>query len=124
MFYAVADMEAGARFMMPTEHEERAVYVVDGEITLDGETVDPQHMAVLAPEREIRIEAVTPARLMLLGGKPMDGDRFIWWNFVASSRESIEEAKERWRAQRFGAVPGETEWIPLPAEPKPPESFS
>jgi hypothetical protein len=61
---------------------------------------------------------------MLLGGAPMDGDRFVWWNFVSSSREAIEEAKERWRSQSFGKVPDETEWIPLPPERKPPESFS
>ena len=57
-------------------------------------------------------------------GEPIDGDRFIWWNFVASSREAIQQAKEKWRAREFGAVPGETEWIPLPDEPKPAESFS
>jgi redox-sensitive bicupin YhaK (pirin superfamily) len=124
MFYVAVEMEARSRFVVPAEHEERAVYPVDGEIALDGEALDPQHMAVLPPGREITVEAATPARLMLLGGQPLDGDRFIWWNFVASSREAIEQAKDRWRAQRFGQVPGETEWIPLPGEPKPAESFS
>jgi redox-sensitive bicupin YhaK (pirin superfamily) len=124
LFYAAAEMQAGGRFSMPAEHEERAVYVIEGAITIDGESCAPQQMFVLPAGREITIEAENDSRLMLLGGKAMDGDRFIWWNFVASSREAIEEAKQRWREQRFGAVPQETEWIPLPDEPKPAESFS
>jgi redox-sensitive bicupin YhaK (pirin superfamily) len=124
LFYVAAEMEAGSRLVIPTEHEERAIYVVDGEISVDGEAFEGRHMGVLPSGTEITIEAVATARVMLLGGKPMDGDRFIWWNFVASSREAINEAKQRWREQGFGSVPDETEWIPLPDEPKPAESFS
>jgi redox-sensitive bicupin YhaK (pirin superfamily) len=124
LFYVAVEMEAGSRLAIPTEHEERAVYLVEGEILLDGVSFENRHMGVLPRGREITIEATAAARVMLLGGKPMDGDRFIWWNFVASSREAINEAKQRWREQRFGSIPDETEWIPLPDEPKPPESFS
>jgi redox-sensitive bicupin YhaK (pirin superfamily) len=124
LFYVVAEMEAGSSLVIPTEHVERAVYAVDGDIRIDGEDFESRHMGVLPTGREITIEAAASARVMLLGGKPMDGDRFIWWNFVASNREAIEEAKQRWREQRFGSIPDETEWIPLPGEPKPPESFS
>jgi len=123
MFYAV-EMEQGARLEIPPEHEERAVYLVEGELALEGIALAPRHMAVLANPQALTIEAKTKARVMLLGGKPMDGDRFIWWNFVASDKEAIQEAKQRWRAQGFGNVPDETEWIPLPDEPKAPESFS
>ena len=71
-------------------------------------------MAVLPAGETVTIEAGSFARVMLLGGAKMDGDRHIWWNFVASSREAIEEAKARWREQRFPPVPEETEFIPLP----------
>ncbi|MEC4719309.1 pirin family protein [Noviherbaspirillum sp. CPCC 100848] len=124
MFYLAVEMDAGSSFPLPAEHAQRAVYAVEGQVTVDGAPLAENHMAVPEDAREITIEAATRARLMLLGGAPMDGDRFVWWNFVSSSREAIEEAKERWRSQEFGKVPDETEWIPLPAERKPPESFS
>jgi redox-sensitive bicupin YhaK (pirin superfamily) len=124
MFYVSVEMEAGASFTVPPEHEERAVYLVEGDASVAGEPLEPYLMAVLQPGQDVAVHAQTKTRLMLLGGEPMDGDRFIWWNFVASSREAIEDAKQRWREQRFGSVPGETEWIPLPGEPKPAESFS
>jgi hypothetical protein len=72
----------------------------------------------------VTLQALSPVRLMLLGGEPTDGERFLWWNFVASDQALIEEAKERWRNGGFDAVPGETEFIPLPGEPKQPEAFS
>ena len=71
-------------------------------------------MAVLEPWTTVRIEAETRALLVLLGGSKMEGDRFIWWNFVASSRELIDDASARWREQAFARIPGETEFIPLP----------
>jgi redox-sensitive bicupin YhaK (pirin superfamily) len=124
MFYIAAEAKAGALLPLPDEHEERAVYAVEGELIVNGVPLPPHHMAVLAPGEAARVEARTDARVMLLGGRAMDGDRFIWWNFVASSREAIADAKQRWRAQEFGAIPDETEWIPLPDEPKTAESFS
>lgn len=124
MFYLAVEMEAGSSFPLPAEHAERGVYLVQGQATVDGQALEEKHMAVLEDAREITIASSAGARLMLLGGAPMDGDRFVWWNFVSSSREAIEEAKERWRSQSFGKVPDETEWIPLPPDRKPPESFS
>lgn len=115
IFYLAGEMDADAAFDLPPEHEERAVYVVEGSVRIAGTAVAPLHLAVLPADTTVRIEADSRARLMLLGGQKMDGERFIWWNFVSSSRELIEEAKKRWREQKFAAVPGETEFIPLPA---------
>jgi len=124
LFYATAILQPDARLTISAEHLQRAIYLVEGELTIEGEPVDLHNMNVLTEGREITIVATTEARIMLLGGAPLEGDRFVWWNFVASDRASIDEARERWREQRFGAVPGETEWIPLPPEPKPAGSFS
>ena len=104
---------AGALVLSP-EHEERAVHVVEGDVRVDGVVVPVGHMLVLASGGDARIEAAGPARVLLCGGAPLDGERFLWWNFVASSQQRIEQAKADWLAQRFGQVPGETEFIPLP----------
>jgi hypothetical protein len=90
------------------------VYVVEGEVSIEGQPVEPGHLAVLAPGTNVEIAAGGSARLMLLGGAKMDGDRLIWWNFVGSSKELIEDAKLRWTEERFPPVPGESEFIPLP----------
>ncbi len=113
IFYLDAKMEAGASFDLPPEHEERGVYIVEGDARVSGTAVPAHHMAVLTAEDTLKIDAVSAARVMLLGGAGM-GDRLIWWNFVASSPKLMEEAKVRWREQRFPPVPGETEFIPLP----------
>jgi len=112
--YVAIEAAPGACFPIPPEHEERALYVLDGDVTVDGTPVAALHMLVLEPGREIEVRATTSATLMLLGGAKMDGERHIWWNFVASTRERIEEAKVRWRDGKFPPVPGETEFIPLP----------
>ncbi len=114
VLYVAAEMGAGGSFEVAPEHEERGVYVVEGEVKLGSASLAAQHMAVLPAGETATIEAGSFARVMLLGGAKMDGDRHIWWNFVASSREAIEEAKARWREQRFPPVPEETEFIPLP----------
>ncbi len=124
LFYLAVEMQAGARFTLPPEYPERAVYAVDAPLVVAGQPLAANQMAVLDSGQETTIEAEHACRVMLCGGEPMDGDRFIWWNFVASSKEAIAQAKERWRQQQFGKVPEETEWIPLPEEPKPAESFS
>jgi redox-sensitive bicupin YhaK (pirin superfamily) len=116
VLYVAAEMQPGGRFELVPEHEERGVYVVEGEVSVDGAPLASLHMAVIPEGATVAIEAATPARVMLLGGAKTDGDRHIWWNFVASSREMIEEAKVRWREGSFGSVPGETEFIPLPGE--------
>jgi hypothetical protein len=124
MFYIAVEMEAGASFVLPDEYEERAVYVLTGDIGINDGRLDATSMAVLNPSEPVTLRAHTPTRLMLLGGAPLDGERFLWWNFVASDRAAIEEASERWRQGGFDPVPGETEFIPLPDRPKAPEPFS
>ena len=114
MFYAAAELEAGATLTLPPEHEERGVYLVQGSVAVDGNSLAEKNLAYLPEGKPIRIHATTQSRAMLLGGEKMDGPRHIWWNFVASSKEKIEEAKQRWRERRFETVPGETEFIPLP----------
>ncbi len=112
--YATAELEPGASLALPPEHEERGVYVVEGNVTIGDTGVEPGQLAVLAAGGEVEIRAPFSATLMLLGGAKMDGPRFIWWNFVSSSKERIERAKDDWRGDRFGQIPGETERIPLP----------
>jgi redox-sensitive bicupin YhaK (pirin superfamily) len=114
--YAAVEMQPGSRLILPAEHEERGVYLLNGQMDLDGERVAEQHLAVLASGPPVEIAAHGEVRLMLLGGERADGHRFIWWNFVSSSKERIEQAKADWRAQRIGHVPGETELIPLPEQ--------
>ncbi|KPK18356.1 MAG: pirin [Betaproteobacteria bacterium SG8_41] len=114
--YVAADLAAGSKLGLPAEHEERGIYVVSGDITIDGTVIAPFHVATLPAGGTVEIRAASPARLMLFGGARMDGNRHIWWNFVASSRELMEEAKQRWREQRFPAVPDETEFMPLPED--------
>lgn len=112
--YVAVEMMPGSRFTVPAEHKERAVYILEGDISFDGEAIAPERLAVLTEESEVEIFAHTGAKLMLLGGEKADGHRFIWWNFVSSSRERIEQAKRDWREQRMGQVPGETEFVRLP----------
>ncbi len=114
MFYVAVEMEPGAAIELPPEHEQRGVYAVDREVLVAGEALPAQHCAVLAEDATVRLEATTGARVMLFGGAGMDGDRKIWWNFVASSRALIDAASERWHEQSFPPIPGETEFIPLP----------
>ena len=116
VLYVAAEMEAGGRFELAPEHEERGVYVVEGEVRIAGAPLPALHLAAMPEGETVAIEADSPALVMLLGGAKADGDRHIWWNFVASSREAIEDAKTRWREGRFASVPGETEFIPLPGE--------
>lgn len=114
MFYADAILETGSACPLPTEYEERAVYVVEGRLEVDGQAFEPGQLLVFRPGVQAGLRALTPSRLMLLGGEAMDGPRHVWWNFVSSSRERIEQAKADWQQGRFAAIPGETEFIPLP----------
>jgi redox-sensitive bicupin YhaK (pirin superfamily) len=118
-FYVDVDMHRGGALPLSTEHEERALYVAEGAVALDGHLIEPGQLAVLRPGVPVEIEARKPTRMMLLGGEPLDGPRHIWWNFVSSARGRIEEAKVDWREGRFDPVPEETEFIPLPDEPRP-----
>ena len=115
LFYADVTLAAAAKISLPAEHGERAVYVAEGAVEIAGVTADAGRLVVLRPGGAAAIAAVAPARVMFLGGSPLDGARHIWWNFVASSKERIEQAKADWRNGRFAPVPQETEFIPLPA---------
>jgi redox-sensitive bicupin YhaK (pirin superfamily) len=112
--YAEVLLEEGVSVPLDPDHEERAIYVADGEIQVAGETFAGPRLLVFRPGDRIAVRASKPSRLMFLGGTAMEGPRYIWWNFVSSRRERIEQAKEEWKTGRFGPVPGETEFIPLP----------
>jgi hypothetical protein len=119
MFYADMALEEGAGLVLPAEHEERALYLAEGTVELDGTEFSAGELLVFRPGSEISVRASSPARMAFLGGEPMDGPRYIFWNFVSSSKERLEEAKADWKAGRFAKVPQETEFIPLPEEPAP-----
>ncbi len=116
MFYLAAEFSAGGKFVLPPEYPERAVYAVDTDLIVGGETLAAQRMATLAPGVDVEIVAPNGGHAVFFGGEPLDGDRHMYWNFVSSSRERIEQAKQDWAAQRLGQVPGETEFIPLPVK--------
>ena len=115
--YLDLSLPAGGRFTLPALADEMAVYPVDGDVQVDGETVAAHTMAVLPDGQGASISAAGAVRLMVIGGAPLDGPRFITWNFVSSRKERILEAGADWAAQRMGQVPGETEFIPLPGHP-------
>ncbi len=112
--YVAATLEAEATLPLPDEHPERAIYVVAGELDCGGRRIATGAMALLhAGPASVR--ALVPTHLVMIGGAPLDGERHIWWNFVASSRARIERAKADWRERRFGVIPGDDrEFIPLP----------
>jgi redox-sensitive bicupin YhaK (pirin superfamily) len=113
--FAEAVLAPGAVLPLDPDYDERAIYVASGEIDIAGDKFGEGRLLVFKPGDRISILALAQSRLMLLGGEPMDGPRHIWWNFVASSKERIEQAKEDWRAKRFALVPGdEKEFMPLP----------
>jgi redox-sensitive bicupin YhaK (pirin superfamily) len=110
------DLAPDAELPIEPSHAERALYVLEGEAQLDGADIPLQHLALLDPGSRPVLRAKTPLRAMLFGGEPLDAPRHLWWNFVSSSQERIEQAKRDWQDGRFGKVPGdEQEFIPLPA---------
>lgn len=121
VFYADATLAPHAAIPLPDDHEDRGIYVLSGEVTVSGQTFPAGQMLVFRPNDRISVRAgAAGARIMMLGGATMDGPRHIWWNFVASSRERIDAAKEAWRAGdwahgRFSLPPGDQdEFIPAP----------
>jgi len=119
--YADILLADGARYQLRAEHVERAIYVVEGEIEVIGQTggFATHELIIFKPGAEIVLQAKGRARLMLVGGEPFADKRNIYWNFVSSSLDRIEQAKADWRAQRFAPVPDEDDFIPLPDDPKP-----
>jgi redox-sensitive bicupin YhaK (pirin superfamily) len=115
LFYIEARLAAGGALEIPAELGQRGVFIVEGEIAADGMRHEAGRLLVLRDSRPCRIEAHAAAHLMLLGGEPLDGERLIWWNFVASDPALIEAAKADWAEGRFPLVPGESERMTLPA---------
>ena len=110
------DLDPDAELDLDTGHRERALYILEGDAQLDGVDLPAQHLVLPSPGARGRLRAKTPVKTMLLGGEPLDGPRHLWWNFVSSSTERIEQAKRDWAAGRFGQIPGDDhEFIPLPA---------
>jgi redox-sensitive bicupin YhaK (pirin superfamily) len=113
--YAEVLLEAGASAPLDADYEERAIYVAEGEVDIAGDKFEAPRLLIFRPGDRITVKATRPARLMFLGGAALEGPRYIWWNFVSSRRERIEQAKEEWKTGSFAPVPGdETEFIPLP----------
>lgn len=118
MLYVDVHLAAGARYRLSAEHIERAVYVITGAVGVEGQqgAFAASELVIFKPGAEIVLRAEGgPARIMLVGGEPLAEPRHIFWNFVSSSKDRLEQAKADWREQRFPTVPGETEFIPLPA---------
>lgn len=114
-FNVALDLQPDAEVDIDDSHAERALYVLDGEAQLDGADIPKQHLVLLDRGTQPRLRAKTPLKAMLLGGEPLDAHRHVWWNFVSSSRERIEQAKQDWLDGRFGKIPGDdSEFIPLP----------
>lgn len=115
LFYVELRLREGARFELPNLHADQAVYVIDGSIEADGSATGARTMIVFRPGARAEIKAAATSHVVLLGGEPFPEPRHIWWNFVSSSTERIEQAKEDWKAGRFARIPGDDlEFIPLP----------
>jgi redox-sensitive bicupin YhaK (pirin superfamily) len=117
MFYGDVTLSPGAVWKLHRDDDERAAYIISGEVELDGQVFSSGQMPVFAPGREVVIRSPGHSRLLVFGGEPMEGHRHMWWNFVSSSKERLEQARADWRERRFAEVPGETERIPLPEGP-------
>jgi redox-sensitive bicupin YhaK (pirin superfamily) len=115
--YADVQIQQGATLPFDTEFDERAVYVLSGQLHVDGREVGPNELIIFNRGKAVQLKALQNARVMIFGGDPMDGPRHIWWNFVSSRPERIEQAKAEWAAGQFDTVPGdEEEFIPLPTD--------
>jgi redox-sensitive bicupin YhaK (pirin superfamily) len=113
--YVDVALDDGAVFPVDATYAERAVYVLEGAVEIAGDRFEAGQLLILRPGDPHAVRAVGPARVMLFGGEPMEGPRWIWWNFVSSRLERIEQAREEWARGRFDTVPGdEAEFIPLP----------
>jgi len=123
MVYAEIAMPPGTRYRVPSGQIERAFYLISGGVTVDGQPFGPSELVILKPHAEIVLASETGAGLVLVGGEPFPEQRFIYWNFVSSRADRIEQAKQDWRDQTFAKVPGEQEFIPLPEDPPRPVRY-
>jgi len=113
-FYVEVTARAGTTLPLDPDHEERAIYVVEGEIEIAGDRHEAPRLLIFRPGDEITVKVIRDTRMMFLGGDALEGPRHLWWNFVSSSKERIEQAKQDWKTGRFAHVPDEHEFIPLP----------
>jgi redox-sensitive bicupin YhaK (pirin superfamily) len=119
MFYVDAKLTSGRDLPLPDEYQERAAYVIEGRVWFGREAFETGRMLVFAPGERVTLRTDGDARVVLLGGDPLDGPRHIHWNFVASKPELIEKAREDWEAGRFDVIPGDSgDLMPLPPGPK------
>ncbi|HEY1816696.1 MAG TPA: pirin family protein [Kofleriaceae bacterium] len=119
LFYVDVVLEPGAAIALPSEYAERAAYVVEGAVTTGASRLEARHMAVWSKDAGPTLVADGPTRLVLLGGEPLDGPRFIWWNFVSSSKERIEAMAEKWRSGTWAKIPGDdVDFTPAPEGPR------
>lgn len=109
-------LQAGHELVLANLPAEAAIYPISGDLEIDGAALALHNMALLNTDGPQRVKASSEARFVVIGGEPLDGHRFMFWNFVSSRKERIAQAAEDWEAQRFAKVPGETDWIPLPAK--------
>lgn len=112
--YLDVRLRAGSSIGLPADYPERAIYSVDHALSVDGVELAPHTLAILRPGSEVRVRAAEAARFVVIGGAPLDGPRYMWWNFVSSRKERIREAAHAWAEHRFGSVPGDDERIALP----------
>lgn len=113
-FNVALDLQPEAELAIDDSAIERALYILEGEAQLDGADIPARHLVTLDRGTRPVLRATTPIKAMLLGGEPLDGPRHLWWNFVSSSKERIEQAKQDWLEGRFGTITGDPEFIPLP----------
>jgi redox-sensitive bicupin YhaK (pirin superfamily) len=115
--FADVHLRSGSNIPLDPGHEERAAYVIEGTIDIAGDRFERGRLLVFKPGDPVTVTAASDAHIVLVGGAPMDGPRHIWWNFVSSRKDRIEQAKAEWKAGHFGTVPGdEIEFIPLPQQ--------
>ncbi|MES3025453.1 MAG: pirin family protein [Pseudomonadota bacterium] len=112
--YLDIKLDAGASLSLSDLPQEAAVYTISGNIALDGEALESNMMAYLEPGSGVQVSSADGAQFVVIGGEPLDAHRFIFWNFVSSSKERLASASEDWEMQRYAKIPGETEFIPLP----------
>jgi hypothetical protein len=113
-FYTEVTAQQGVSVPLDPDHEERAIYLIDGEVEIAGDRFEGPRLLIFRPGDRITVKTAKPTRMMFLGGDALEGPRHIWWNFVSSSKERIEQAKQDWKTGRFAPVPNEHEFIPLP----------
>lgn len=113
--FVEAKLNSGVDMIIPATAEERAIHILSGEIEVNGVHYGSARMLILASGRAVKVKALADAHVIILGGPALEAPRYLWWNFVASSKERIEQAKIDWKEGRFGKIPGdEVEFIPLP----------